>query len=189
MLENMHCILVVQLLRKHGFGFLLESTTKPSHPEKSSTEDSTAGRAPISPATEYPFSLPTTPVTASGLSPPNAQPGAITDFKGFKKLLVSTVLATDMSMHFSWIKDFKQLGRKFRNEVEDSESEQLESSEEQDRIILCQAIIKCADISNPVSVKGVPPWRGASKRADLLRDITLKRPDLSRYPNIGLLSY
>jgi hypothetical protein len=90
-------MLVVRLLRKHGFGFL----TCPKAPKNA------------------PF-----------------------EAQGFRKVLYSSVLATDMSLHFAWIARLKDFGASLRAE--------RESSDEDDRIMLCQAIIKCADISNPV---------------------------------------
>jgi hypothetical protein len=62
--------------------------------------------------------------------------------KGFRKVLYSSVLATDMSLHFAWIARLKDFGASLRTEKE--------PSDEDDRVMLCQAIIKCADISNPV---------------------------------------
>lgn len=92
-------MLVVRLLRKHGFGFLISSNSS------------------------------TTP--KEGFEP-----------KGFRKILYSSVLATDMSLHFAWIARLKDFGASLRAE--------RTSKDEDDRIMLCQAIIKCADISNPV---------------------------------------
>ncbi|WVW83390.1 hypothetical protein I302_105409 [Kwoniella bestiolae CBS 10118] len=96
-LENMHCMLIVQLLRKHGFGFLIEGT-------------------PISPTQAL-------------------------DQKGFRRVLYSTVLATDMSLHFAWIQRLKEFDEGLR--------EGDVGEDEYDRVMICQALIKCADISNP----------------------------------------
>ena len=60
----------------------------------------------------------------------------------FRKVLYSSILATDMSLHFAWIARLKDFGASLRTEKE--------PSDEDDRVMLCQAIIKCADISNPV---------------------------------------
>ena len=57
----------------------------------------------------------------------------------FRRLLLDTVLATDMGVH----KDFMdRFGRLMENPQTFSVSEA--------RTLLCQALIKCADISNPV---------------------------------------
>jgi hypothetical protein len=102
-LENMHCMLIVRLLRKHGLNYLIcPNAQKPAT------------------ATETTF-----------------------EALAFRKVLYSSVLATDMSLHFAWIARLKEFGATLQSESQ--------SSEEEDRIMLCQAIIKCADISNPVS--------------------------------------
>ncbi|OCH89218.1 HD-domain/PDEase-like protein [Obba rivulosa] len=61
----------------------------------------------------------------------HSQPGS------FRKLLLGTVLATDLGVHNEFMQNFEDLlagkqDRQFRR-----------------RVVLCQAIIKCADISNP----------------------------------------
>jgi hypothetical protein len=56
-----------------------------------------------------------------------------------RKLLSAVVLATDMSVHFEFMKNFTSL------------LEGGSSSDLQRVTLLCQALIKCADISNPVS--------------------------------------
>ncbi|KAH7913325.1 hypothetical protein BJ138DRAFT_649557 [Hygrophoropsis aurantiaca] len=63
--------------------------------------------------------------------------------RDFRKLLKGTVLATDMNWHERFMTKF---GR-----IVDGE----ESTIEQRRLLLCQAIIKCADISNPSRPPGV----------------------------------
>jgi hypothetical protein len=57
----------------------------------------------------------------------------------FRKLLQCTVLATDMSVHGDIMTRFTAL-------IEGEGHFTLD----QKRILLCQALIKCADISNPV---------------------------------------
>ena len=56
----------------------------------------------------------------------------------FRKSLAGIVLATDMSVHFDFMSSFRHLanGKDFPLDYQ--------------RLLLCQAIIKCADISNPV---------------------------------------
>ncbi|ORX39638.1 hypothetical protein BD324DRAFT_614437 [Kockovaella imperatae] len=110
-LENMHCVLVVQLLRKHGFGFLLD----PRH--------------------------------ASEGTYPNPHRAAL-DARSFKRVLYSAILATDMSLHFTWVQGFQEL----RTTLEHRAWAGLEadpSRDEEERIILAQSFLKCADISNP----------------------------------------
>ena len=131
-LENMHCMLVVRLLRKHGFGSLVSSLPPPT------SESTTSSNA----------------APASG---PDGSSGAWSassvnkfDTLGFRKVLYSSVLATDMSLHFAWIARLKEFGAA----VQDTGRE---GKEEEDRIMISQAIIKCADISNPVSPPPLSP--------------------------------
>lgn len=55
-----------------------------------------------------------------------------------RKLLSAVVLATDMSVHFEFMKNFTSL-------VEGGPSSLVKRT-----TLICQALIKCADISNPV---------------------------------------
>lgn len=57
----------------------------------------------------------------------------------FRKLLLGTVLATDLSLHYEFMANFQELvtGK--------------DMGEVKRKLLVCQAIIKCADISNPVS--------------------------------------
>nr|AAX73258.1 high-affinity phosphodiesterase [Cryptococcus neoformans var. neoformans] len=103
-LENMHCMLVVQLLRKYGFGFLIERT-------KSSSGEQAVSNL---------------------------------DQKSFRQVLYSSILATDMSLHFAWVQRLKE----FDDRLKSGEAGAVED----ERILICQALIKCADISNPVSL-------------------------------------
>jgi len=89
--------------------------------------------------------------------------------QGFRKVLYSSVLATDMSLHFAWIARLKDFGASLRTE--------RESSDEDDRIMLCQAIIKCADISNPVR----PHFPGKARANDRHARLT--------FLNIGVVFY
>ncbi|ODN73553.1 hypothetical protein L202_08051 [Cryptococcus amylolentus CBS 6039] len=131
-LENMHCMLVVQLLRKHGFGFLIESSTP-----------SCLARA-----------------TESGI-----------DQKGFRKVLYSSILATDMSLHFAWIARLKEFDERLR--------EGVVGGEEEERVLICQALIKSADISNPSRPIDVSQhWSSVlleewAKQASLEHDLSL----------------
>lgn len=139
-LENMHCMLIVQLLRKHGFSFLLDgshSAVPQTSPSSEATQDS-------------PFTAvfgTTPPPTAMGTTfERQVKEGAIADWRDFKKLVYSTVLATDMGIHFDWIKRFMAFGKRMRA---CGDEEMTEGEEAEGRVVLLQAIIKCADISNP----------------------------------------
>ncbi|KAH9917671.1 HD-domain/PDEase-like protein [Epithele typhae] len=56
----------------------------------------------------------------------------------FRQLLLGTVLVTDMGVHLDFMKKFEQLIES-GDHIPDLEK----------RLLLCQALIKCADISNP----------------------------------------
>jgi hypothetical protein len=57
----------------------------------------------------------------------------------FRELLAKTVLATDMSLHFKFMADFGAL------------ADGAKVNQSQQKILICQALMKCSDISNPVS--------------------------------------
>ena len=63
--------------------------------------------------------------------------------QGFRKTLAGVVLATDMNVHFNFMKNFGLLvaGKDFPLSYR--------------KLLLCQALIKCADISNPVGVPDI----------------------------------
>jgi hypothetical protein len=98
-----------------------------------------------------------------------------------RKLLVGTVLATDMSWHFEWIERFKNMQAKARGEPttssvpkvdgkeveEEAEAEEEvepteEEAEEEQRLLICQALMKCADISNPARPHGASQYWSAA---------------------------
>lgn len=106
-LENMHTVLVVKLLNKHGFGFLLGT---PSEEE----------------IQQFP-----------------ARAGI--DWRGFRRVLYSAILATDMSLHFAWIQRLQEFG----SAMQQGKITDREELRDEDRVMVSQALIKCADISNP----------------------------------------
>lgn len=102
-LEQMHCSLLLKVMRHYGLGPLLDDTS-------------------------------------SGT-------------QCVKKLLSETVLATDMSVHGAFMKNFKSL-------IDDDLAEPTregrigkegEGQLWRRQVLLCEALMKCADISNPVS--------------------------------------
>lgn len=123
-------MLITSLLRKHGFDFLFP-------PYRS------------------------TPSAALRSTPPSS--ASTIDWTDFRTILFSSILATDMAMHFGWIRTIVELGERLerlereREGLEEPEEEEgmVRPSEQElvcrDRVRLCQAILKCADISNPVS--------------------------------------
>lgn len=61
--------------------------------------------------------------------------------------MVTSILATDMSLHNDYVSKIKEQATRLQNR-----SATTKVDEEQERLLLCSAIIKCADISNVVSV-------------------------------------
>lgn len=68
----------------------------------------------------------------------------------FRKVLEASILATDMSQHFSFVTQLNEMGRRFGDK-------RLSSSVdvEADRLLLCAGLMKCADISNSVSLSKI----------------------------------
>lgn len=62
----------------------------------------------------------------------------------FRKTLAGIILATDMGVHFEFMKNFGLLvaGKDYPLSYR--------------KLLLCQALIKCADISNPVGSCDIP---------------------------------
>lgn len=60
----------------------------------------------------------------------------------FRKTVVASILATDMSLHDKYVKKIKEHAARSCNENLDIE---------EDRLLFCSALIKCADISNVAS--------------------------------------
>ncbi|KAF9225714.1 HD-domain/PDEase-like protein [Gyrodon lividus] len=102
-LEHMHYALLIQAMRHHGLGSLLDR--------------------------------------------PNG--GQI-----FRKSLAGIVLATDMSVHFEFMKHFGLL----------VDGKDLPLSDQ--KLLLCQAIIKCADVSNPSRPPGVSHYWASALMAE-----------------------
>lgn len=109
-LEQMHCALLIQAMRHHGLGKLLD------RPDS-----------------------------------------------GFRKILAGIVLATDMSVHYQFIRDFQSLvdGREYHLDRR--------------RLLLCQAIIKCADISNPSRPPGVSHYWANALMAEWTYQASLEK--------------
>lgn len=149
-LENMHCILTISLLRRHGLSFLLgPDHSSPPHfsgPQPTSTISAFSPTAYADPPSHcHAHSPPRTPTPAS-------QARSRIDAVDFKKLVQGVVLATDMSMHFSFMASLGGMAARLKEEDAGSERTGGRVDEERDRLMLVQAIMKCADISNPVRV-------------------------------------
>ncbi|ORZ28631.1 hypothetical protein BCR41DRAFT_752 [Lobosporangium transversale] len=72
-------------------------------------------------------------------------------FMEFRKMVVSTILATDMGLHFDYVGKIKEQTERLRlrrQSGSDTLKPNQASIEEQERLVLCGTLIKCADISN-----------------------------------------
>lgn len=81
----------------------------------------------------------------------------------FRKLLLGAVLATDMGVHFDFMTEFANL-------LQGADFPELKR-----RVLVCQALIKCADISNPVRKVYSP----------VFHVLTCCRADHTLFRNIG----
>lgn len=66
-----------------------------------------------------------------------------------RSLMISSILATDMGLHFDYMKRLTDLQEKLKSEpMIDKRSSTLEDQ----KAFMCSLLIKCADISNVVSI-------------------------------------
>ncbi|KAI8337831.1 hypothetical protein EDC96DRAFT_346357 [Choanephora cucurbitarum] len=88
------------------------------------------------------------------------------DYKAFRKTVVSSILATDMSLHLEYVAKIKEQAIRFhQNQIEPNDLE---------RNLLCSALIKCADISN------ARPFRWGTQWAELLVEEFVCQGDLEK---------
>ncbi|KAL1987954.1 hypothetical protein VTN96DRAFT_1478 [Rasamsonia emersonii] len=80
----------------------------------------------------------------------------------FRKLLISTILATDMGVHFQYMSRMAELQQKYRDDgdIDRWSNQDLEKYSS----LVCGLIIKCADISNVAR-----PWQIAEKWTNILQ--------------------
>lgn len=77
-------------------------------------------------------------------------PAAFGDSK-MRNLMISSILATDMGLHFDYMKKLAQLGDRLRS---DSNTEAWSDAvKNEQRALACALLIKCADISNVVGAR------------------------------------
>lgn len=69
-------------------------------------------------------------------------------FSDFRKVLVATVLTTDMSRHFPFVARLQDMRADFVTNLDQSPAKV-----EEQRLLLCSALMKCGDISNPVRAR------------------------------------
>ncbi|KAI1232587.1 cGMP-inhibited 3', partial [Lamprotornis superbus] len=68
------------------------------------------------------------------------------EFKRFRFLVIEAILATDLKKHFDFLAEFNA-------KVNDMNSNGLEWSSENDRLLACQICIKLADINGPAKMR------------------------------------
>ncbi|KAI7858141.1 hypothetical protein BDC45DRAFT_434195 [Circinella umbellata] len=96
--------------------------------------------------------------------------GSTESYQEFRKTVIASILATDMSLHNDYVTKIKNQAERLRDL-----SALDESSREEERMLLCSALIKCADISNVTR-----PFRRAVKWAELLAQEFMCQGDLER---------
>ncbi|KAF8483483.1 hypothetical protein DFH94DRAFT_818837 [Russula ochroleuca] len=111
-LEQLHYTLLLHILRRQGFGFLLDNLHSAPH---------------------------------------------------FRKLLAETVLATDMRVHTQFMERFQQI-------VDGAEVDHWTK-----RVLVCQALIKAADISNPCRPINVSQHWASALQEEWTSQATLER--------------
>lgn len=82
-------------------------------------------------------------------------PSAFCDTK-MRNLMISSILATDMGLHFDYMKKLGDLRNRLRANNNSAEG-WSESVQNEQRALTCALLIKCADISNVVSAQEAAP--------------------------------
>ncbi|KAL0096158.1 hypothetical protein J3Q64DRAFT_1706515 [Phycomyces blakesleeanus] len=94
------------------------------------------------------------------------------EYQEFRKRVVTSILATDMAHHGDYVIKIKEQATRLRTTLF---HEMCEAECEKERLLLCSAIIKCADISNVAR-----PYTQAAKWAELLVEEFACQGDLER---------
>ncbi|KAI8142332.1 hypothetical protein BJV82DRAFT_616373 [Fennellomyces sp. T-0311] len=97
----------------------------------------------------------------------------------FRKMVVHCILATDMSMHDDYVQRIENQAEQWRNQEIDFEDE---NSLVQQRLTLCGALIKCADIGNCAR-----PFPLAKKWAEILAEEFARQGDLEKELGLTVL--
>ncbi|KAL7318057.1 hypothetical protein PS15m_004330 [Mucor circinelloides] len=94
------------------------------------------------------------------------------EYASFRKIVVNSILATDMSMHDEYVTKIQdQAQRLRRNEIDFTDK----ATCEKEKILICGALIKCADISNCAR-----PFESAKRWAKILAEEFFEQGDLER---------
>lgn len=102
----------------------------------------------------------------------------------FRQVLLTSVLVTDMSRHFPFVEKLTQMGGRLKLNGYKS------NDVKEDRLVICSALMKCGDISNPVSWISVSAIFSSSTlhschfiyfyRADLIMSLPFGLPHSSK---------
>ncbi|KAI8082829.1 uncharacterized protein BX664DRAFT_339159 [Halteromyces radiatus] len=92
------------------------------------------------------------------------------NYQEFRKTVVTSILATDMSLHNDYVLKIQEQATRLLDRTPTSKID-----EEQERLLLCSAIIKCADISNVAR-----PFLQSTKWAELLVEEFACQGDLEK---------
>lgn len=94
------------------------------------------------------------------------------EYATFRKIVVNSILATDMSMHDEYVTKIQdQAQRLKRKEIDFTDK----ATCEKEKILICGALIKCADISNCAR-----PFESAKRWAKILAEEFFEQGDLER---------
>ncbi|KAG9096117.1 hypothetical protein FS749_009107 [Ceratobasidium sp. UAMH 11750] len=156
-LEQLHCALLLRLMHKYGMGHLLSSRPTPVNHRPGIPKSNGSGL-------DLSRGLDGTGTNGLGLGTGKiglvsyaSSPGLAATYqthfarqpRGFRWLLVQTVLATDMSVHFKWLDGFKSWDASGSSKRSEFRQGVVGLTEDEERLMICQALIKCGDISNP----------------------------------------
>lgn len=97
----------------------------------------------------------------------------------FRKIVVSSVLATDMALHHEYVSKIKEQAARFDKNTTTAASA---IHEDEERILLCSALIKCADISNVAR-----PFHWGTQWAELLVKEFTSQGDLEKELGMSVL--
>ncbi|KAI8378483.1 hypothetical protein BD560DRAFT_389492 [Blakeslea trispora] len=101
------------------------------------------------------------------------------EYANFRKIVVNSILATDMSMHDDYVAKIQDQGNRLKAGEIDFDDP---VSREREKILLCSALIKCADISNCAR-----PFELAKKWAMILSEEFSEQGDLEKELGIPVI--
>ncbi|KAI7848061.1 hypothetical protein BDC45DRAFT_326020 [Circinella umbellata] len=101
------------------------------------------------------------------------------DWKWFRKMVVHCILATDMGMHDDYVQRIEKQADHWHNHDIDLNNE---SEKDQERLTICGALIKCADIGNCTR-----PFSVAKRWARILAEEFARQGDLEKELGLNVL--